>query len=63
MRMYLQRPYSLNDDIIGEFESNFSDNLNLYTGATRACLMDNNYKYVVKFDLFEKIKALVNKKS
>lgn len=53
MNFYLQNPYILDENIYGENDSDFPDNLDLCTGATRGCLVDKDYDYVVKFDLVE----------
>lgn len=54
---YFQNPISLDEDIYGEewtgVEALFANAINICFGATRGCLIDSNYDYVVKFDLDE----------
>ena len=48
-KYYLQEPYSLDEDIYPS-DWNYED-LIFYNGATRACLLDKNFPYVIKFNL------------
>ena len=49
---YFQEPYSVYEDILEEYESGtFKDwSLDIHFGASRGCLVDKTYDYVVKFD-------------
>ena len=48
---FFQEMYSI-DDIYGTAgDTALPFNVNLFFGATRACLIDNDYDYVVKFDV------------
>ena len=46
-KTYFQRPYVINYDIPIEHE------VDLKTGATRGCLIDSKYDYVVKYDILD----------
>ena len=48
---YLQSPFMLDEDICGEDCNEMPDNLSLRCGATRACLIDSDYDWVVKIDI------------
>lgn len=54
---YFQNPISLDENIYGEEYSNiealYTNTTNICFGATRGCVIDNSYDYVVKFDLDE----------
>lgn len=54
---YFQNPFSLEEDIYGEewtnVEALYTNTTNICFGATRGCIIDNSYDYVVKFDLDE----------
>lgn len=54
-KAYFQSPISLEEDIGYEEETSFfrKNNLAIHFGATRGCLIDKNYDYVIKFDLDE----------
>lgn len=45
-KYYFQAPWSLEDDIF------FDNNSSIMFGATRGCIIDYNFPYVVKFDLY-----------
>lgn len=45
-QIYFQAPYTLSEDDV-----NIYDTLHLCTGIARGCLVDDEYDYVVKFDL------------
>lgn len=48
---YFQAPYSM-EDASGSIDNiAFPENLSMKFGATRGCLIDTNYDYVVKFDI------------
>lgn len=47
---YFQQPVSIND-IIGSETEIIPDNINFYFGATRGCIEDEDYDWVVKFDI------------
>lgn len=48
---YWQAPYS-SDDFYGSYDDEaLPENLNIKFGATRGCIVDDNYDYVVKFDV------------
>ena len=50
---YFQQPHSL-DDIYGSYaDVALSENLAIKFGATRGCIVDDEYDYVVKFDIDE----------
>lgn len=54
---YFQNPVSLGEDIIWEdweeCRTLYENNTSLCFGATRGCMVDDSYDYVVKFDLDE----------
>ena len=52
-RTYFQAPWSLSDDINGEDVSEMDDNIHIRSGATRGCIIDDRYDWVVKFDIEE----------
>lgn len=56
-KYYFQYPFSLEEDICWEdweeFDSLYSNSTSLRFGATRGCLIDDTYDWVVKFDLDE----------
>lgn len=54
-KAYFQNPISLEEDVGYEEETSFfrKNNLTIHFGATRGCLIDKNYDYVIKFDLDE----------
>lgn len=50
---FWQAPYS-SEDFYGSIDDeSFPENLTMRFGATRGCLIDDNYDYVVKFDVEE----------
>lgn len=51
--MYFQNPYYLDEDICGQDEDHLPVNINFSCGATRCCIVDEDYDYVVKFDIEE----------
>ena len=53
---YFQYPQST-DDIFGSNDGCMADNINIYFGAERGCIVDFNYDYVVKFDLVDTIRG------
>lgn len=50
---YFQRPFYLDDDIYGRDHDELPSNISLCGGATRVCLIDDDYDWVVKFDIDE----------
>ena len=48
---YFQNPYMLDENIFGGDWTRLDDNFSFCTGATRACIVDSDYDYVVKFDI------------
>lgn len=51
--MFLQQPSSI-EDIEGSIDDPaVPENIRINFGATRACIVDRNYEYVVKFDIEE----------
>lgn len=54
---YFQCPYSIDEDILGEYEGGIFANysLDMRFGASRGCIIDNCYDYVVKFDFPDQI--------
>lgn len=52
-RFYFQSPYSLDENIVGEYEEGYlkEENIDIRFGASRGCIIDYNFPYVVKFDL------------
>ena len=45
-KYYFQTPWSLEDDI------EISDTISIKYGASRGCIIDRDFPYVVKFDLY-----------
>ena len=56
---YFQNPYSLDEDILGEYEGGIFANcsLDIRFGASRGCIIDNCYDYVVKFDFPDRVEC------
>lgn len=54
-RFYFQSSYSLDEDIVGEYEEGYfrEENIDIRFGVSRGCIIDHNFPYVVKFDLDE----------
>lgn len=51
---FFQRPFSLPEDIEGSIDDEaVPENLSIHFGASRGCIVDNAYDYVVKFDVEE----------
>ena len=50
---YFQNPFFLESNIYGEEHDELPSNISICDGATRSCIIDNNYDYVVKFDINE----------
>ena len=48
---YFQSPYSANDFYGSIDDESMPDNLCIKFGATRGCIIDDDYDYVVKFDV------------
>ena len=48
-QFYFQKPFSLQSDIMGYIQSSW----NIHFGATRVCLEDAKYPYIVKTNLFD----------
>lgn len=48
---YLQRPQYLPNDILDI--NGLRDNVSFHTGASRACIVDDDYEWCVKFDIEE----------
>lgn len=53
MQTWFQQPSWLDEGIHGENCEEIPYNISIYDGATRACIIDDNYDYVVKFDIEE----------
>lgn len=53
MNVYFQNPFYLDSDIHGEDYDELPANISICDGATRSCIIDDNYDYVVKFDIYE----------
>ena len=49
--IYFQAPFLLDEEIHGEDYDELPNNFSLHDGATRGCIVDENYDYVVKFDI------------
>lgn len=52
---YFQAPYYIVDDIVGYNDETVPDGISICTGVTRACIVDENEDYVVKFDIDEDV--------
>ena len=56
-KYYFQAPTSLDEDVYWEdweeCEAIYSNSTSIRFGASRGCLIDDTYDYVVKFDLTE----------
>ena len=50
---YWQQPYSAEDFYGGVEDEAMPENLSIHFGATRGCIVDEDYDYVVKFDVEE----------
>lgn len=50
---YFQNPFYLESNIYGCDYEELPSNIDICDGATRACIIDENYDYVVKFDINE----------
>lgn len=50
---YFQNPFSFSSTIDGNDYDELPENLLISSGATRTCLIDLNYDWVVKFDIHE----------
>lgn len=48
---YFQAPYFLEDVHGSRNNKSFPEHLHIFCGATRGCIFDENYDYVVKFDI------------
>ena len=53
MQAWFQRPSWLDDHICGEDFDELPSNISINDGATRGCIVDDDYDYVVKFDIEE----------
>lgn len=51
METWFQRPYFLSKHIDGEDYDELPDNIHIHDGATRACIIDDEYDWVIKFDI------------
>lgn len=51
-KTYIQNPCYV-DVVCGDNGYNFPSNISICTGATRACIVDDSYDWVVKFDINE----------
>lgn len=52
--VYFQSCYVLEETITGSYNDKaIPENINIHFGATRGCIVDSNYDYVVKFDAAE----------
>lgn len=52
-KTYIQSPRYMEDTIYGSKKCGIPSNVEIHTGATRACIVDKNYDWVVKFDIDE----------
>lgn len=52
-KTYFQQPYGFGDAIDGRDYDELPANLLICSGATRTCLIDDDYDWVVKFDVAE----------
>jgi len=50
---YFQCPFFLESNIYGDKHDELPSNISICDGATRSCIVDNDYDYVVKFDINE----------
>ena len=50
---YYQRPFSFSDSIDGSYYDEMPAHISVHSGATRTCLVDEDYDWVVKFDTME----------
>ena len=50
---YFQAPWYMEEDLLGEEYEELPTSINICNGATRSCIIDNDYDYVVKFDIEE----------
>lgn len=51
METWFQRPYCLDSHIDGKEYGELPDNIHIRDGATRACIIDDDYDWVIKFDI------------
>lgn len=52
-KVFFQNPYALDDNILGHVEDDIPNNIDICGGASRICIIDHDYDYVVKFDYSE----------
>lgn len=52
-KAYLQYSFTMNYVFTSEDDGSLPESVGMGVGCTRACLVDSNYDYVVKFDLTE----------
>ena len=52
-KSYFQAPWQLDNSLEGQYNDEMDNNISLYTGATRGCLVDSTYDWVIKFDIDE----------
>lgn len=52
-KVFFQNPFNLDDDIRGHIEDDIPNNIDICSGATRICIIDHDYDYVVKFSYCE----------
>lgn len=50
---YFQRPYYLESGQVRDYSNKMPLNVDIMGGATRICIIDSNYDYVVKIDIDE----------
>lgn len=53
MQVWFQKPSWLDDHICSEDHEELPPTVSICDGATRACIIDSDYDYVVKFDIEE----------
>lgn len=52
---YFQRPWFLDSHISGEIHEELPSNISIHDGATKACIIDYDYDWVIKFDIDDDI--------
>lgn len=52
-KAYFQHPWMLDYSVRGKENPLIAPSLQIHTGATRACIVDDDFDYVVKFDIEE----------
>lgn len=51
-KYYFQYPVSI-EDVLGEYETNWLNNIDIRFGISRGCIIDRGYGTVVKFNLYD----------